>query len=121
MKRDMDLIREILCKVESCEDLSGLGHLPEIDGYSRPQVSYHMELLIDAGLIEADSITEFGSDTHYRAINLTWAGQDFLAATRDESLWNKAKTSVLKPTASYTFDILLEWLKVQVKQNLGLP
>lgn len=37
MKRDMDLIRAILQKVESCEDPYGLEHMPEIDGYNRPR------------------------------------------------------------------------------------
>jgi DNA-binding transcriptional ArsR family regulator len=122
MKRDMDLIRAILQKVESCEDPYGLEHMPEIDGYSRPQISYHMKLLSDAGLVEAQTIDEMGTDcADFMLINLTWQGQDFLDAAKDETLWKKAKETVIKPGASFTFDILLAWLKSQVGTALGLP
>lgn len=55
MKRDMDLIRAILQKVEFCDDSYHLEHMPEIDGYSRPQISYDVKLLSDASLVEAQS------------------------------------------------------------------
>ena len=75
----MDLIRTILQKVESCEAPYGLEEMPEIAGYSTPQVSYHVKLLCDAGLIEARPIDEMGrSYTDFMMMNLTWAGQDFL-------------------------------------------
>ncbi len=53
--------------------------------------------------------------------NLTWAGQEFLSAAKDDSLWTKAKETVLKPGASFTFDRLFDWLKGQVGGALGLP
>jgi DNA-binding transcriptional ArsR family regulator len=122
MKRDMDLIRTILQRVESCEDPYGLEHMPAIDDYSKPQISYHMKLLCDAGLIEAQTIDEMGSDyAEFTLINLTCYGQDFLDATKDDTLWKKAKETVIKPGASFTFDILLAWLKNQVGTALGLP
>ena len=122
MKRDMDLIRTILQKVESCEDPHGLEHVPEIDGYSQAQVSYHIKLLHDAGFVEAQIADEFGTAcTDFLSINLTWTGQDFLDAARDDTLWKKAKENVIKPGASFTFDLLLVWLKTQVRTALGLP
>ncbi len=118
----MDLIRAILQRVESCEDPYGLEHMPEIDDYSMPQISYHMKLLSDAGLIEAQVTDGMGSDcARFMMINLTWVGQDFLDATKDDSLWRKAKETVIKPGASFTFDILLAWLKNQIGTTLGLP
>lgn len=122
MKRDMDLIRAILQKVESCEDPYGLPEMPEINGYSRPQISYHMTLLYDAGLIEAHPLDEMGSECReFMSINLTWQGQDFLDASKDDTIWEKAKETVIKPGASFTFDILLAWLKNQVITTLGMP
>jgi hypothetical protein len=40
---------------------------------------------------------------------------------RDDTVWKKAKEHVLKPGASWTFDILKEWLKAEAKSRLGLP
>jgi DNA-binding transcriptional ArsR family regulator len=121
MKRDMDLIRAILQKVESCEDSSGLDEMPQIDGYSSAQVSYHMKLLYDAGLIKAQVADAWGQDAEFFSVNLTWTGQDFLDAAKDDTLWKKAKETVIKPGASFTFDLLLAWLKAQVTTTLGLP
>ncbi len=46
-------------------------------------------------------------------------GCDFLDAARSDTLWAKAKTSVIKPSASWTFDLLKEWLKAEISS--GLP
>ncbi len=122
MKRDLDLARSILKKIEECEDPWGLHDSPEIDGYSSSQVSYHIKLLCEAGLIEAEDVSSMGPDGFdWDPGNLTWQGHEFLDAAKDESVWNKARQSVLKPAASFTFDLLLQWLKTEAKQTLGLP
>ena len=123
MKRDMDLIRSILQEVKSCDDPNGLERMPEIEGHTEAQVSYHLKLLHDAGLIEAlVSDAAFGASySDFMHINLTWAGQDFLDASKDDSLWAKAKETIIKPGTSFTFDILLEWLKMKAKEKIGLP
>jgi DNA-binding transcriptional ArsR family regulator len=122
MKRDMDLIRKILQLVESCDSAYGLQEMPEIDGYDSTTISYQLRILRDANLIEAEPIDECGrGHSDYCGINLTWAGQDFLSASSDDSIWQKAKDTVLKPTASFTFSVLLEWLKTEAKMKLGLP
>jgi hypothetical protein len=40
MKRDMDLIRKILRKIRDHEDPYGLDGIPEIEGYSKKEISY---------------------------------------------------------------------------------
>jgi hypothetical protein len=80
-----------------------------------------MRLLYDAGLIKALVSDAWGQDAEFLQTNLTWAGQDFLDAARDDTLWKKAKETVIKPGASFTFDLLLAWLKTQVEIALGLP
>lgn len=114
MKRDMDLIREILREVEACENSYGINS-PTIEGYSDSQIAYHLKLLLDGGLIEAKNVAgEFQQEDEYIGINLTWDGQDFLNAARDDSLWKKAKESVINSGVSFTVQSLLAWLKAQV-------
>ena len=122
MKRDMDLVRTILQKVESSEDPWGLHETLDIEGYTQNQISYHIKLLHEAGLLDAQEVSEMGRDGfRWWPGSLTWAGQDFLNAAKDDSLWKKAKETVIKPGASFTFDLLLAWLKAQVTTTLGLP
>ena len=49
MKRDIDLIREILRAVEACEDSYGINS-PIIEGYSEAQIAYHLRLLVENGI-----------------------------------------------------------------------
>jgi hypothetical protein len=51
---------------------------------------------------------------------ITWAGHEFLQSIKDDTLWKKAKEDVLKPTASWTFAILAEWLKQEMKTKMGI-
>jgi hypothetical protein len=124
MKRDMDLIRLILRQVESCDDPYGMeSQAIAIEGYSEAQISGHIKMLIYGGLLEAkDESGEMGGGSDsYIGLNLTWEGQDFLSVAQDDSIWQKAKETVLKPAASMTFSILLEWLKQEAKIKIGLP
>jgi len=114
VKRDINLIRKILQRVEIYEDPNGLNEILQFDGYTSAQVFYHMKLLYDAGLITARVGDVWDPDTEFQFINLTWSGHEFLDAVRDDNLWEKAKEIVMKPGASFTFDILLAWLKAQV-------
>lgn len=122
MKRDMDLVRDILKAVELCDDPWGLHQILSIEGYSQNEISYHIKLLHDAGLLEAQDVSTMGQDGfRWWPGRLTWAGQDFLDAAKDDTLWKKAKETVLKPGASFSFDLLLAWLKAQIGSALGLP
>lgn len=121
MKRDMDLIRNLLMILQESNDPYGVDGLPEVEGYSKEQLSYHICLLEEAGLIHARPIEQLsmGYDDFF-GIKLTWQGQDFINAAEDETIWKKAKCNILKPGVSFTFDILKEWLKAEAKQKLGL-
>jgi hypothetical protein len=120
MKRDFDLIRRILTDIERMPAGSFQSNLkyPE---YSQATVDEHTILLHDAGLIKANISKLMGGGNSIHIVGLTWSGHDFLDAMKDDNLWNKAKENVLKPGVSITFDVLLEWLKIQAKQKLGLP
>jgi hypothetical protein len=121
VKRDFDLIRRILSDVEKMAPGQPLSDIAYPEEYDRATIYAHVDLLIKAGLIEAKSIKTIGSIVKFHIIGLTWAGHDFLDAARDNTIWKKAKESILKPTVSITFDLLLAWLKAEAKQKIGLP
>lgn len=119
MKRDMDLIRRIALEVADM-DFGYVIATMEDEGVDAATFGMHVIWMQEAGLIKA-SIQEYasGEPPKVQVFRLTWAGCEFVDAIRDETLWAKAKTSVLKPGMSFTFDVLKEWLKTEITQ--GLP
>ncbi len=113
MKRDIELVRLLLLQQESGEAP------PDLHEYPIEQQLYHLQIMADANLI----VVHFTSDNQGAVVNasiqrLTWAGHDFLDATRDSRIWKKAKEYVIKPGVSWTFQTLLEFLKDEINTNL---
>ncbi len=119
MKRDMDLARRILLEVEKVPDPMRPIDLA-IEGYESVDVSYHVQLLHEAGLLVA---TDFTSNSGYKwsPRRLTWAGHEFLDAARDDTLWNKVKAQVKDKLASVSFDMLKALLVKAAADYLGSP
>jgi hypothetical protein len=117
MKRNMDLIRLLLMRSEgdeSARDACGK--------YTGEELGYHVQLMLDVGLVEGEAFSRADGEFNGAVVTrLTWAGHDFLETVRDDSLWKKAKENVLKPGASWSFDILKEWAKHEIKMKLGIP
>lgn len=117
MKRDMELVRLILQAVEGSEEAT-----TKSKEHSLEERSYHIALLLDAGLLVGRVHTDGdGKPLGYFISRMTWAGHDFLDAMRDDTIWKKAREHVLKSGASWTFDLLKEWAKHEIQQKLGLP
>ncbi|MCH8178195.1 MAG: DUF2513 domain-containing protein [Proteobacteria bacterium] len=117
MKRDPDVIRSIAMATEALKPGELLTQLPNIDQHT---FAFHVKLMQDAGLVDAVVKSYLGNEPPPAVVmRLTWDGADFLDAARSDTLWAKAKKSVIAPTASWTFDILTAWLKEQIAQGLA--
>jgi hypothetical protein len=97
--------------------------IPSVDGYDECTIKSHLVLMHDAGFIRCEPVRSSTSDRVIYVIpfELTWDGHDFLQTMRDDTIWKKAKEQVLKPGASWSFEILKEWAKHELKQKFGLP
>jgi hypothetical protein len=115
----MDIVRRILMHAADAEP--PIESIPDCDDRV---FSYHVALLIEADLVHG-TFTELNLQPAGGAIfRLTWAGHDFLDAARDDTVWHAAKEKILKPGASWTFDLLkaaLRALAAQQLAKLGLP
>jgi hypothetical protein len=129
MKRDLNLVRKILFKMEAEEELStyNLGSV-EVDGYSEQQVNYHMKIMAQAGLLHVD-VRELPSpiDTqweipkaHISCYSISWNGHEFLSAASDNARWEKAKNAMEK-AGGYVLPILMQLLTQYIKAELKLP
>ncbi len=113
MKRDIDLVRKILLAIEAHTQPGDWIEL-KIDGYSEEQVTYHVKLLAQADLIEANDLSS-SSGFDWKVKNLTWEGHEFLEASRDEGRWKKAKALLMEKAGSLSYEILKEVLLSMMK------
>jgi hypothetical protein len=119
MKRDMDLIREILLYRES----DGDHKIP--NDYNDEQIAYHVQLLIDEGLVEGNVIWQHLGERQvpsgYFITRLTMSGHDFLDASRENKVWEKAKGTFKEKGVGWTIDVLKAVCIQIVKSHVGLP
>ena len=123
MKRDMDLIRELLLRLEALPvRRGGILHITPDDetlcfvGYDETQVDYHLSLIREAGFIDEGG-TRPMVGTGFR--RLTWKGHEFLDDIRDPEIWKSTKART-KGIASVGISFVWELAKAEVKAKLGL-
>jgi hypothetical protein len=122
MKRDMDVVREILSTISAAEGKTKLGIL--VEGKSPEEaeiIVHHVKLMKQAGLLTARESTTIGKQySEWTEIDLKWEGHDFLDSIRDPDVWQKTKTRVAA-TAGVAFSVIVEIAKGELKKKLGLP
>jgi len=106
MQLDWELVREILLKLEEIPEQEGRLMPTEFKPYDWEKVSYHIKLLAQAGLIEAECIKSVGSPPVYYAKCLTWQGHEFLNSVKTLSVWNKVKESARQRGINLTFEVI---------------
>lgn len=104
MKRDWELIRKILIKLESKVDDTPLDS-KSFKGVYPEKVIYHYKILAQAELIQIEDSSTMGEED-YSAINLTWSGHEFLDKIRNEDAWNKIKSIVKTKGVDMSFDVI---------------
>ena len=113
MKRDMDLIRNILMRLEDPA-------AEQLDGFERKEICYHNYLLVDAGLAigidmgsDGDVLPQFSVDS------LTWAGHEFLDAARESIRWKQTKDLILDKAGGASIAIWTKVLTEKILESLG--
>ena len=116
MKRDLDLVRRILLQVEEGGDNVSPSDWNAFidDGYDLEMIHYHVRLLHEAGLIEADEIVP----GQWWPERMTWSGHEFLDAARNEKLWQETKQRVEKRAGSVPFLVFHELLIRGIRERL---
>ena len=120
MKRDMELIRKILLRLE--QSPKNLEAELTNDGCTSEQITYHSYLLIQGGLAEGERFYTYDSCPHPKAMlsNLTWQGHEFVDAATNDSIWQKAMERVKERGDAIPIGVLTMLLTSLLKASLGL-
>jgi hypothetical protein len=117
MRRDMDLVRDLLFAMEADPHGYYQGRLL-LKNYTEEQVGYHVKLMMDAGLIEG-----FEVNTHDKPgpvaipIRITWKGHEFLDACRGDQRWISAK-EIIERVKGVSFDVMMVILSELAKKQV---
>lgn len=110
MKRNMELVRELLFLAEDDGDDAEL-----CNKYGQEVVAGHVALLLDADLVVgAVANGQMGRPVAAEILRLTWKGHEFLDNARNDTIWRKVTTGIKEKTLSVSFDILFELLRSSV-------
>ena len=126
----MDLIRELLLRLEAMETKPGVhysispyGDEFAVDGYSEDEVEHHLGMIYRAGFVDYGSgpTGDLSGNLFFR--DLTWQARDFLDAVREPMVWTETKTRAEK-VGGWTVGILTDLAKGYIKAKAtehGLP
>lgn len=131
MKRDLELVRDLLLKIEAGQkvfetlssEYAAMLHVTDLPPLTQAEADAllgHLDLLENAGLIEISSRSTSGS---IYVKGLTWSGHDFLDSVRDPEIWAKTKKGA-EEAKGFTFDLLKDlakgFIRTQIKERTGI-
>lgn len=107
MKRNMDLVRDLLLTIEDDDKR-------RLEQYPYDLQARHFLIVRDAGLAMGAVSGDDSNPGRYMPFRLTWQGHEFLQLMREDSLWKRAKETIMKEGVSWTFEILKAWAVAQL-------
>jgi len=128
MKRNFDLIRDILLKIEELPNIEDyLITEEDLPDYSFNDVTYHIMIMMNSGLIhgvcEQVNRTDGGNNLRGRkkcyGVYLTWDGCELLDQIRDRATWRKIKQALLDSAIPITLGAVQSMAVSFVTSKIG--
>lgn len=106
MKRDLELVREILLRVEDADRPISSDEIV-VGRFTDEEIRYHLALMMERNLIDG-TFAQDDSRTISKAVvlGLTWDGCDYLDAIRDMRVWSRVKKAIRESVGSTTFEVV---------------
>jgi hypothetical protein len=123
MHFDPDTARRILLELEA-RPANAPARALYVADVNEDELYEYLDSLIDAGFV-VGMVKKDGTGRRRIALalpsHLTYAGHEFLADTKIESVWQKTKTIALEKGGQASFAILATIAKQVARQHFGLP
>lgn len=121
MKRDMDLLRLLLLKLEALdEDGQNIYFFDNseefgIDGFTWEQIVYHFDLAVEARMVDQGGR---GAMEGFMFRRLTWSGHDFVDAVRDDDIWKKTRQGATA-AGGFSVELLKDLAKGFIRKKIS--
>ena len=123
MKRDLDLIRDMMLRIEACHPKDGKITSETFKDLcdDEEKVAFHLFILYDVGFIVAEPVNHSKMRcSDYIVEYLTFIGCDYLDSIRDQSVWNSIKEKLRRIGGNATLDILTDLASSLLREQLGM-
>lgn len=114
MRRSWTHIRQILLAIESGENT-------QYDEHMDPEQRQHLDLLLEAGLLQSQPKVPSLETPTQSAVRLSWAGHDLLATIRDERVWDETLRQLAPIGGDGGIDVLQSVAQAAAYQLLRPP
>ena len=123
MKRDIKLIRTMLLDLETMPAGQATNGFegPEYEGTTVAEILGHVDLLLDAGFVDGNMVRGgMNEPVGFIIWKMTWAGQEFLANAKNDTIWKKVIAEAEKKGMSTSMTVLNGLLEAAAKKYAGL-
>lgn len=110
MKRDMDLVREILLISEHSDSINNYVinsdnyyKIDKFSNYTFDEISEHCSLIKEYKLANI----QFNINGSISFEGLSWEGYDFFEKIKEQSIWNKIKKIIMEKGLILTIDTIM--------------
>ena len=116
MKCDMDFVRQILLSIEKHQKEYVCWSDLDVDRSSK-DLRGHLNLMKEASLVDFRQ-EMIAIDGYSVDVRLTWEGHKFLDHSRNESVWNRAKSLAIKNSISLSLASLKSVLQTLASNTI---
>lgn len=121
MRRNMDLVREILIEASKSDKEVRASDIAEKSSkYSLEEIIYNIRIMGEGNLINVYIDEREAGVVDAYVMDITWQGNDFLDSISSNEIWEKIKNNFSDKIINIPFDILISLAKLYLKSNLGL-
>lgn len=122
MKRDLDLLRDILLAAEAVPTSSRISHRDfKPLGVTREALGAHVRLLSDASFVEASvGGGEARSDRRWTIYRITMAGHDYLDSVRSPEVYRETKSRLDKIGGTASLEVVKSVAGAIARSMMGL-
>lgn len=119
MRRDWDVIRAIMLKLEDAESVTTMLDPGAVEDYPRDLVCYNMILLKEAELAEGSVLRGMGDDSDCVLLRLTFVGHELLDQIRPKPMWEKIKSHIKEHGMELSLEAVRTAAALVVRAGLG--
>ncbi|MTJ13019.1 DUF2513 domain-containing protein [Anabaena sp. UHCC 0187] len=119
MKRDWNLVRQILLQAESYSPGVYIESFT-CEGFDEATIIEHIEIMIESKLLDGEIDKTQAGTSGFLVHKITWEGHNFLDNAKNDTIWKKVMAEAKEKGTSTSFVVLNGLLTKAAQKYAGL-